>query len=73
MTPKQTAALYTVKFFASAILTGFAIALLLDLVPLQYIAVGMALAVLAFLIRTTYKIELDRLEILARLNEISKK
>ena len=73
MTPKQTAAFNTFKFFASAILTGLAISVLLDLVPLQYIAVGVALGVLAFLIRTTYKMELDRLETLAKLNEISKK
>ena len=73
MTPKQTAALYTLKFFASAFIAGFVIALLLDLLPLQYIAMGLCLAVFAFLIKTVYSMELDRQEILARLNDASKK
>lgn len=72
MTPKQAAALYTVKFFASAFLSGFAISLLLDLVPLQYIAVGVILVVMIGLIKITYSMELQKQETLAKLNEISK-
>jgi uncharacterized membrane protein YgaE (UPF0421/DUF939 family) len=73
MTPKQTAVLNVVKIFAIGIGAGISIAFLTELFTLEQLGIGVSVALLAYMIKMVYDIELAKAETLAKLNEISKK
>ena len=68
MTPKQIAVRNVATFFFSAIATGVLIALALDFFGLSMVGTAVAVALLCYLVKVVYDMEVEKAEILAKLN-----
>lgn len=66
---RKQAAVNVVKGITFAILCGIAVGLIFNLVPIQYIGIGVATVMLAYAIRFVYQVEVDRLARLEALNK----
>ena len=69
MTPKQTALANVSIMMLTAVAVGFAIGALLALFGPAWVGTGFAFALLAYVVKMVYDMEVDKAERLQRLNE----
>lgn len=68
MTPRQTALKNVVLFFVTAIGSGIALALAIDFFGLALVGTAFSFAMLIYLVKVVYDMEVDKAERLAKLN-----
>lgn len=68
MTPRQTALKNVVLFFSTAVGSGVALALAIDFFGLALVGTAFSFAMLIYLVKIVYDMEVDKAERLEKLN-----
>jgi Flp pilus assembly protein TadB len=72
MTAKQTALINVTKLVGLALIVGIVTTVLLMHVPLPYVAIGVCVAVMLYLIHMIYELELSKAEYRETLTQLKK-